>query len=629
MLVSKLSRYRPARRTPDDERGIAMVMTLIVMMVVVVLLLVIFTDNVESMPLARQNQNYQSALQAADAGVQDYINRLDANTAYYLKTTDSSNPAMGGSWAQVCPASSSCAGTAENEFYTYVVNAATAESTGTLWLTVTGAAGCNPSTSGCNPAYRTIKEELSLAANDNSLYYTQYEIEDPNFVSSFTLGAQDSAAYNSYCVYDAWQKNTQLSSGSTTYYGPDTNGSACNFAFINFISADTLNGKIESNDEFNLCGSPSFPYGASSTYNQAVTTAGGSFGGAGAVRTNCTGTPTYGGLTGQPAGSSTISRPLTNSLLKQDLSTGQSGGGCYYQGPITVALNKDGTMSVTLDGSGTSKATATATVSSSVTAEAPVSGTSCVGNSIPYPNNGLIYDDNETTCSTQVCLADVFVSGEDNSGPITIASDNNITITNNIQDASTSNTSSDIVGLWAQSTILLPDSDSQVPGASTTLNQVSSLIVDAAMVSLQDSIYLPCWTTDNGQTLSGTQTNPSSPTCPSGSTPVGTVTGSIPGNSTITDTCGGSAVATPTRATPATLGFLTICGSLSQKFRGPVGTVNTSNSSVSTGYGKNYNWDARLQYLQPPYFNSITTPNWTPLDFEECKATSAPTATTC
>jgi hypothetical protein len=48
------------------------------------------------------------------------------------------------------------------------------------------------------------------------------------------------------------------------------------------------------------------------------------------------------------------------------------------------------------------------------------------------------------------------------------------------------------------------------------------------------------------------------------------------------------------------LGTLTVNGAISQKFRGPVGTF--SGSSVVTGYSKNYNYDDRLRYLEPPHF---------------------------
>jgi Tfp pilus assembly protein PilX len=48
------------------------------------------------------------------------------------------------------------------------------------------------------------------------------------------------------------------------------------------------------------------------------------------------------------------------------------------------------------------------------------------------------------------------------------------------------------------------------------------------------------------------------------------------------------------------LGTLTVNGAISQKFRGPVGTF--SGSTTVTGYSKNYNYDDRLRYLEPPHF---------------------------
>lgn len=43
-------------------------------------------------------------------------------------------------------------------------------------------------------------------------------------------------------------------------------------------------------------------------------------------------------------------------------------------------------------------------------------------------------------------------------------------------------------------------------------------------------------------------------------------------------------------------GTITLCGSLAQRYRGPVGLINT------TGYVKNYNYDQRMLYSEPPHF---------------------------
>jgi hypothetical protein len=57
----------------------------------------------------------------------------------------------------------------------------------------------------------------------------------------------------------------------------------------------------------------------------------------------------------------------------------------------------------------------------------------------------------------------------------------------------------------------------------------------------------------------------------------------------------------------ASLGTLTVNGAIAQKYRGPVGTGNTT---ASTGYVKSYTYDDRLRYLQPPSFIEPAEADW-------------------
>ena len=54
----------------------------------------------------------------------------------------------------------------------------------------------------------------------------------------------------------------------------------------------------------------------------------------------------------------------------------------------------------------------------------------------------------------------------------------------------------------------------------------------------------------------------------------------------------------------ARLGTLTVFGAIAQKFRGPVGT------SAPTGYTKNYNYDDRMHYRNPPSFLDALSAAW-------------------
>jgi hypothetical protein len=58
-----------------------------------------------------------------------------------------------------------------------------------------------------------------------------------------------------------------------------------------------------------------------------------------------------------------------------------------------------------------------------------------------------------------------------------------------------------------------------------------------------------------------------------------------------------------------------------------VGTFSGNN--IVSGYAKRYPYDTRLEYLQPPYFNSSNLPDWQQTSFTECNPTLAPTTTTC
>jgi type II secretory pathway pseudopilin PulG len=53
---------------------------------------------------------------------------------------------------------------------------------------------------------------------------------------------------------------------------------------------------------------------------------------------------------------------------------------------------------------------------------------------------------------------------------------------------------------------------------------------------------------------------------------------------------------------------LNVEGAIAQKFRGPVGT--SSGGKVSTGYVKDYTYDDRLRYLEPPSFIEPTGATW-------------------
>jgi hypothetical protein len=87
--------------------------------------------------------------------------------------------------------------------------------------------------------------------------------------------------------------------------------------------------------------------------------------------------------------------------------------------------------------------------------------------------------------------------------------------------------------------------------------------IDAAILSLTDSFYLPNWTTSR---LEGT---------------------------------------------------LTVFGSIAQNNRGPVGTAY-STGAIASGFSKSYHYDTSLQTLWPPYFVPPTSAAWGATTYSEC-----------
>lgn len=65
----------------------------------------------------------------------------------------------------------------------------------------------------------------------------------------------------------------------------------------------------------------------------------------------------------------------------------------------------------------------------------------------------------------------------------------------------------------------------------------------------------------------------------------------------------------------APLANLTIFGAIAQRFRGPVGTF--SGSSIVSGYTKNYTYDNRLLYRNPPNFLPPVAASWRPIRTNE------------
>jgi len=203
--VTSARRLVPVR----NESGQAMLVVLAALGLMATVPLVVVTTTVNQLPLTTNNQVWNAAYEAAQSGVNDYMQQVDANADYTQFSNgraDPNNFAMS-CWDPVSPQSTmtSCSSPATpatnpKEWYTYSVNT----SNGRVVLTVSGKASA-----GTRSAVRTFKFQIAPEGTLDDIYWTNFE---------------------------------QASGGGAIY----------------FDSADVLNGPVFSNDDFHFSGSPTF-----------------------------------------------------------------------------------------------------------------------------------------------------------------------------------------------------------------------------------------------------------------------------------------------------------------------------------------------------------------------------------
>ncbi|MFT4029925.1 MAG: hypothetical protein QM675_08610 [Protaetiibacter sp.] len=542
--------------------------------------------------------DWNAALSAAYAGIEDYSSRVENDTTYVqygnpdapfsegstnltLPTGSNENLAFeiteGGDWATV-PGSD---GEAQ---FRYEVNTSTYASTGVIRIRSTGKVG---------EQTRSVIADLRQDGFSDFVYFTDYEVQDPQITGL------------SYCENYWWNRPPQKTSGVTGY----TSGST-SCADIQFASTDTINGKVHSNDRILTCGA---------TFNGLVTTA-------------STTSPLYGTGSGCSAAAfngggpdkvSAISMPDTNSAMKSetrsDLPSEVPDPGCLYTGPTVIKLNGDGTMTVW---SPFTKATqTTGSNTGSTPAKCGTVGTtgntlgSTSGATIDVLDLNLVYVQNVPTTSTDpnytststTSFSNFYCSGTGASQGWRIA-------------ASSSTTTYAQKFPWVSGSYseVIPSSSSSTTPAYGCRNgdlYISGAISGRMTAAAENYVYITgdltyVDTTEDLLGLVGQNAvwiwNPMRTTTSGSTTTYYPMLGT---NRTIYASLLSVAhtiqVQNYDKATGTSRGTLTIVGSMAQKFRGPVGT------SSPTGYSKSYNYDSRLTYTAPPKYLTPTSTTYT------------------
>ncbi|HEY1737797.1 MAG TPA: prepilin-type N-terminal cleavage/methylation domain-containing protein [Acidimicrobiia bacterium] len=531
-----------ARRRQD---GFALIAVMISTTILALLAAGIVAYGVGSMSISRHDENWNAALAAAEAGVDDYVYRLNANGNYWLYSAANPPPDNNQAFAgwQTVPGG----GTVSQ--YHYTVDASSLAVNGTLKLTSTGRVNGTMRT-----AYATLRQRSFL----DYLYFTDYETVDPAlYTGSPFTAAQAQVACAKYA------------------YGSNPRDSNCQN--IQFISGDTINGPLHTNDAFMVCGNPHFNGDTSTSWS-----------GSGGLRYR-DGCPTSHPVFANPGDPQTappLTMPPSDATIKSQTNAGA--GGCLYTGPTRIKLNSNGTM----------------TVNSPFSKNTNNSSCPLSGNTGPLPSDGVIFVQNVPSTTTDPNYTngcpysvngrshplgmpiandittygcrngDAFVEGT-LKGQLTIATDNSVVVTWNITYASGLN-GTDLLGLIANNNVEIYHPVSCTSGTTSSCNLNANFPGETARnATFQNpQLYAAALSVNHSVRVQN------------------------------------NAIGSP-------LGTLSVRGAFSQRYRGAVGT--NSSGTIVSGYAKDYTYDQRLHYESPPHFLDPIASQWQEATWAELK----------
>jgi len=648
-MLFSAHRARNARLgKPSSDSGIAMLLALAWGIIFMMLSLGVVAAVNQLTLSSGSSDNYYSAYAAAQAGIDDYIARLQLNPLYW-QTTDPTNGAFTG-YVPI-------PGTTTDETFTYTADTSQTAPTGQIILTVTGKAGNST---------RRLRAILRRQATIDYVLFSDYQTQDPYMPGAYgSLSTAQKLCENRYY----WAAGPVGPSNSSAN-GTTRNMNYCEWAGV--LSSEHFAGDSHTNDVWILYGNLPASVSAgtmSSSCPPSVCPAahswidgnglpGTSFPENGDLALGNVPATSPGISSGAttPAGSINptyepiLPLPTANVALRADAAA----GGCIFTGPTRILLMGNGTMQVTspdtkaltdsphctiLSGGSLKATSATSqpTVTISTTPDstgyngviyvqsiptattdanywAPNTAPSCLkknsttGNTKPFvipsgesskfaPNAGDYggfpsAQDNSPTTPTawfDCTKGDVYIQGS-LKGQMTIAADNNIGLTGSVY----------------YSDAYVYDSGGN-PVAVSNANYGTVPTNSTNMLALVPNNYLYNYNPINTSSSNNDPYKRVSDWLPY-LKPVGTVFDPNSQSNVVYDFsalainhCFGTQ--NPSPSTGLIGGGIYLYGSIAQKYRCIVGWGNQ-------GYLKHYSYDIRLKGASPPYFLDISQGHW-------------------
>ena len=527
--MSRIFPWCARRRRGDD--GIALVGVLLSMVVISLFLLASLAFALEQSKPARRDQDAKIAVAAAQAGLDEYISRLTADSNYWERgNVDAANPALTQTGTGQTIQGTGTSG-ARYRYWLLTTPTQIAQ-TGRIRLEVTGISGPDSS----RTVTRKISADLAPKGFLSFIYLSDVEVVDPELLG-------DNPACGNY------------------YYAGRSARTDC--ANIQWVGGDTVQGPLHSNDALQINGSVNFTSPSTETSWPATD-------GAGPTAKTWWGSQGF-PLTGNPPRyAPALSLPTANAELLKYVNPdidgdGTTGPGCYYKGATRIRFTGT-TMRVYSPSTDTAGTPASCFNTSNRAVEQtvnipPVIYVDSTSSSCTYGATGYPQTNEDVTVGTATAVSwgrttnydcrrgSVYIQGNAND-QVTVAAKDDVVVTGNLT-LDDNATGTDLIGLIAGNYVWVYH---PVRTDGTNLLSTHVTTIQAAILALRHSFVVQNW-------------NEGAP-----------------------------------------LGTLNVMGAISQKFRGAVGTG--SGSSISTGYFKNYVYDDRLAYLQPPYFLKPDSAPW-------------------
>jgi Tfp pilus assembly protein PilX len=590
----------------------ALVLVVGSMLILAMLAMTALAYTLKGQRFARYDQDYGGAMAASQSGIEDYLGHLNRDDNYW-STPDCTNDALKGpgicgapigsplGWLPVQPGETD----PKAAWYHYAIDASQSASTGAIKVTSTGRV---------NGVYRTLESVVGKGGSTDYVYYTDFESADPANVQAYPPAGATTVA----CGLNGY--------GTAKYWYTGRSSAGCQE--ITFVSGDTLDGAVFSNDAV-LASGPIFGDGfksANPTCSQVTGTT--------STWNKCL-------RSGSTADFNGVRPALADPLHLDDTSASFAlDPGCHYYGSTRVIFNANGTMTVwnkTVNNGGQAPTAITAVGLSTPSCGSLSQLDSAAGATVPVPDEMVVYAAPAPASVTHRQCDSGQVGGP---AGRTLPFGTYTQATAPIPSSSTSGQSYTYDTNMIETFKFCAEGNLYVEGTvggRVTVAAAQSVIATGDLVlaggrngadmlglvaTNSVDVYHPRSQTYSVQKLNASCTTGGSTTwriCPSGAT--GTISGwptryPDPTTGSNNPTSGiqiaGSiqtlqhSFLVQKYSEGSHLGTLDVFGSIAQRWRGIVGQSGVT----GPGYLKLYEYDRRLTYARPPYFPTWVNSKW-------------------